>query len=212
MKTSEKTTEVMKAIFNVQQAVGLIKKEATGSTGSRTYKYATLDKVWEAATGQLKAEGLVVTQSPTTGDQSMGDFFQTTIYHVPSGEWVQNTMMMRVAKDDPQSIGSAITYYRRYMLVSMLGLIVQGDDTDATEHKLATAVQKARIIGAVKQIFPDLQTDTEIIKSIQNIVGKHPSYIREDEADGALEMVKAFTAKAFEDDINQDKSNDKDIK
>lgn len=133
----------------------------------------------------------------------MVDFFQTTIYHVESGEYIQETMMMRVAKDDPQGIGSAITYYRRYMLVSMLGLIVQGDDNDASDHKLATATQKARIVGAVKEIFPDLTGQAEIIQTIQNIVGKHPSYIREDEADDALELIKAFTAKEVTDASDQ---------
>lgn len=195
MTKSESIMKLMAAVQSVQQTVPALKRDATGSTGQRTYKYTTLDKVWEAASQAIKDAGLVVSQSPTTGDSSMGDFFQTTIYHVESGEYIRETMMMRVDKNDPQAIGSAITYYRRYMLVSMLGLIIQGDDNDAADHKLATAVQKARIIGAVKEIFPDVQGQAQIIETVKNIVGKHPSYIREDEADDALALVKAFTAK-----------------
>lgn len=196
MTHSETITEVMKAIHNVQQNVPPLKRESTGSTGQRQYKYTTLDKVWEAASAALKQEGLVVTQSPTAGSGSLvGDFFQTTIFHIESGEYITETMTMRTAKDDPQGIGSAITYYRRYMLVSMLGLIVQGDDNDASDHKLATAVQKAKIIGAVKQIFPDMTKQDEIISTIQNIIGKHPSYIREEEADDAVNLIKAFGSK-----------------
>lgn len=200
MKTSPTVKNIMSAIGSVQQTVPALKREATGSTGKRTYRYTTLDKVWEASQQALKDNNLVVSQSPTTGDSNMGDFFQTTIYHTPTEEFIQETMMMRVAKDDPQGIGSAITYYRRYMLVSMLGLIVQGDDNDASDHKLATATQKSRIVGAVKEIFPDVQGQAEIIQTIQNIVGKHPSYIREDEADDAVTLIKAFTAKQVEDD------------
>lgn len=201
MKTSESTKSVMEAIFNVQQSVPALKREATGSTGGRNYKYTPLDKVWEAAQAALKTNKLAVVQSPTSQGEggAYGDFFQTTIYHVESGEWVQETANMKSIKDDPQSYGSAITYFRRYMMVSMLGLITQ-DDNDAQEHQLATAQQKAKIIGAVKQIFPDITKQEEIISTIQNIIGKHPSYIREDEADDALNLIKAFTAKVADDE------------
>lgn len=198
MKTSESIGEVMKAIHNVQQSVPPLKRDSEGSTGQRTYKYTTLDKVWEAASGALKSEGLSVVQSPTTGENYVGNLFQTTIFHLESGEWIREIMNMQTSKDDPQGIGSAITYYRRYMLVSMLGLIVQGDDNDAADHKLATAQQKAKLIGAVKQIFPDIHSQTDIISTIQNIVGKHPSYIRESEAADALALIKAFTANTVE--------------
>lgn len=200
MKTSESVTSIMKAIGNVQQSVPPLKRESTGSTGKRTYRYTTLDKVWTAAQQALKDNNLVVTQSPTTGEASIGEFFRTTIFHTESGEFISETMQMVTVKNDPQAIGSAITYYRRYMLVSMLGLIVQGDDNDATEHRLATAVQKAKIIGAVKEIFPDVTGQVQIIETIQNIIGKHPSYIREDEADDALATIKAFTAKQVSDE------------
>ena len=187
----------MEAIFNVQHAVGIIKRESTGSTGNRNYKYTSLDKVWEAAQGALKDQKLAVTQAPTAGEHG-GNYFQTTIYHIESGQSVTQKMQMVIVKDDPQSIGSAITYYRRYMLLSMLGLITV-DDSDAVEHKLATAQQKAKLVGAVKEIFPDINTHREIIETIQNIVGKHPSYIREEEADDCLDLIKAFTAKAVKE-------------
>lgn len=199
MKTSETSQKVMKAIFNVQQTVPVLKRDATGSTGGRNYKYTPLDKVWEACSASLKAEGLAIMQSPTATSEngSYGDFFQTTIYHIESGEWVSETSNMKAIKDDPQAFGSAVTYYRRYMLVSMLGLITM-DDSDATEHKLATAQQKAQIVGAVKQIFPELNSQADIISTIQNIIGKHPSYIREDEAPDAIALIKAFTANSIE--------------
>lgn len=209
MKTSQSIKNLMVAIQKVQQAVPPLKREALGSTGNRSYKYTTLDKVWEAASQSLKSNDLVVTQSPTSGESNIGEFFETVIYHLPSEEWISQTMMMRTAKDDPQGVGSAITYYRRYMLVSMLGLIVQGDDTDAAEHKLATAQQKAKIIGAVKQIFPEVDKQADIISTIQNIVGKHPSYIREDEAEDALKLIMAFTAKEIgdQDEVEEPKKD-----
>jgi hypothetical protein len=197
MKSSETIKEVMTAIQNVQQSVPPLQRVAKGSTGGRNYGYTPIDYIWEKISAALQTNSLAITQAPTVGDGNTvaDELFKTTIYHVESGEWISETMRMRTIKDDPQSIGSAITYYRRYMLVSMLGLVVKGDDNDASEHKLASASQKAKIIGAVKQIFPDLESQQDIIATIQNIVGKHPSYIREDEADDALNLIKAFTAK-----------------
>lgn len=199
MTYSQEYKTIIKSIFNVQQAVPALEKSATGSTGGRNYGYTPLDKVWEKVQAALKTEGLVVISSPTTGNNFVGKLFQTTIFHIESGEWISDTMDMTTAKDDPQGIGSAITYFRRYMIVSMLGLITR-DDNDASEHKLATANQKAKIIGAVKQIFPDVTSQADIISTIQNILGKHPSYIREDEAEDALALIKAFTAKAIKED------------
>lgn len=192
MIRSESANNVMEAIFNVQHSVQPIDKTAVGSTGQRDYGYTPLDGVWVAIEQAMKTEKLAVVASPTTGNNYVGRLFQTTIFHIESGEWIQDTMDMTVVKDAPQDIGSAITYYRRYMLISMLGLQVKGSDSDASEHKLATAQQKAKLIGAVKQVFPEVEDKVQIIETIKNIVGKHPSYIREDEADDALTLIKAF--------------------
>lgn len=180
----------MEAVGNVQQSVPVIKKESTGSTGSRGYKYATLKQTWQAAQAAIKQNDLVVSQSPTAGEHG-GMYFETTIFHTKSGEWINNVMTMTITKDDPQSIGAAITYYRRYTLTSMLGLIADDDD-DATEHKLATSQQKGKIVGAIRQYFPEAKTPSDINKVLNDIVGKHPSYIREDEADRIVGLVASY--------------------
>ena len=51
---------------------------------------------------------------------------------------------------------------------------------------------------AYAEVFPEAliyDEPKEIIKTVQNIVGKHPSYIREDEAEGAITMISAFLGK-----------------
>jgi hypothetical protein len=194
MKTSQSITEIMKAIKNVQQGAQPVQKTTTGQVGTRAYKYANMVDTWETIRDLMDKNGLVVVQSPTTGEQSIGQFFQTTIFHTESGEFITELMMMSLQRDDPQGIGAAITYYRRYMLTSMLGLIPD-DDNDAREHRLATAEQKARMVGAVKQIYPELEKAGDIITTIDNIIGKHPSRIREDEAEAAITLIKAFTSK-----------------
>lgn len=191
MKTSEDIKQVMGAIQAVQQNAGAIQKTTKGQVGSREYRYANLNDTWDTIKDLMAANKLVVTQSPTTGAGQMGEFFSTTIYHIESGEYISETMQMVLSRNDPQAIGAAITYYRRYMLTSMLGLIPD-DDNDAREQRLATVQQKAQIVGAIKRIYPELKKPNEIVEAIQGIIGKAPGNIREDEAKGALDMINAF--------------------
>lgn len=195
MVTSESVDKIMPSIHKVQQAAGVIQRNASGQVGQRSYKYANLNDTWDSIKGLLNDNGLTIIQSPTSGTNITGHFFQTTIYH-DSGQWIQETMQMSLQRDDPQSIGAAITYYRRYMTTSMLGLIPD-DDNDAREQRLATAEQKAKIIGAVKQLYPELTKPEDIISTIQNIVGKYPGNIRENEAEDAVNTIKAFSARPF---------------
>jgi hypothetical protein len=200
MKTSESIEKIIPAIHAVQQQAGTIAKTTAGQVGTRSYKYANLNDTWEAVKGLLAQNKLTVIQSPTSGPQTIGQFFETTIYH-ESGEWIQETMQMTLQRDDPQAIGAAITYYRRYMLTSMLGLIPD-DDNDARDHRLATAQQKVRIIGAAKQVYPELAVAKPevIVATIQNMTGKYPGNIREDEAEDMINLIKSFTARELAED------------
>src|SRR5579885_1806930 len=155
MTSSESIKNIMKAIPNVQQNADPVKRESTGQVGQRQYAYANLVSTWETVKDLLKDNHLVVVQSPVTSQNNVGGFFETTIYHTESGEWLSEVMQMVLTRDDPQAIGAAVTYYRRYMLTAMLGLIPD-DDNDAHDQRLATQQQKAQMIGAVKQIYPEL--------------------------------------------------------
>lgn len=190
MKTSPEVKNIMLAIKNVQQNAGTVTKNAKGQVGSREYAYTNLTGTWDVIRDLLNTNDLVVISSPSTGDSNMGQFFQTTIHHTKSGEWISEQMMMVLQREDPQAIGAAITYYRRYQLTSMLGLIPD-DDNDAKAHRLATAEQKARLVGAMKAIEPDLKS-ADLVQAIMNITGKHPSNIREDEAEKMVDLIKAF--------------------
>lgn len=201
MRTSESIREIMSAIKEVQQHAGTIQKTSEGQVGTRKYKYANLNDTWDAVKPLLDSNDLVVIQSPTANMGNMvGQYFMTRIYHTKSDEWIEEQMQMVMTRDDPQAMGSSITYYRRYMITSMLGLIPD-DDNDAKDSRLATSVQKQRMVGAVKQLFPDVSKPEDIIKTIQNIVGKHPSNIREDEAEQAINLIRAFTNRSGDEEF-----------
>lgn len=195
MKMEKNIGELMKAIQNVQQKATAIKKNSSGQVGSRTYKYANLNDTWESIKSLLKDNNLVVFSAPVSSTDTLnaGNYFKTTIYHTESDQYITEYMPMTLTKNDPQGVGAAITYYRRYMIQTMLG-IIPDDDNDAREQRLATADQKLKIVGAVRLTFGDELRPEQINDTIENIIGKHPSFIHEDEADNVISLIKAYKA------------------
>ncbi len=112
--------EIATALFKFQQEVGKVTKDATNPFFHN--KYATLSSVLEAVKKPLEKANLVVVQSPSIST------LYTKIIHTESGEFVDGHYSLLPVKNDPQSMGSAITYARRYALVSMLCLDVDDDD------------------------------------------------------------------------------------
>jgi len=90
--------------------------------------YATLFSVWQACRDPLTKNGLSVIQ--TTGNGGDKITVYTTLAH-SSGQWVRGALSIRPGKTDPQTLGSCITYLRRYALASMVGLSPLDDDAEA---------------------------------------------------------------------------------
>jgi hypothetical protein len=49
-----------------------------------------------------------------------------------SGEWLESEFVLPIVKKDPQASGSAITYARRYALVSVAGIPTADDDAESS--------------------------------------------------------------------------------
>lgn len=91
------------------------------------HKYADLSGYLEAALPILSKHGLAVVQRPLRGD-SDEVLVETVLAHT-SGEWIAGQCSMIPAKPrDPHSVGSAITYARRYGLAAMIGMTAEDDD------------------------------------------------------------------------------------
>lgn len=94
-------------------------------------KYADLSECWESCRGPLSKNGLAVIQTTEIKDgDAIGVVVNTTLAH-SSGEWIRGTLFMPLAKKDPQAVGSAITYGRRYGLSAMVGIVADDDDGEA---------------------------------------------------------------------------------
>lgn len=112
--------ELAKALSKFHASVGKIAKTANNPFFKS--KYAPLPEILEAIAEPLLQSNLVFSQIPD------GDCLCTILMHTESGEWISGCYSMHPVKNDPQSIGSAITYARRYALGAILGLNIDKDD------------------------------------------------------------------------------------
>ena len=135
---SESVKGIATALANFQGKMAAVKKDSINPFYKS--KYASLDTIWETIRKPLSENGLSVAQAmDVDNDKSV---LETTLYHT-SGEWISGTQLVNPVKDDPQSLGSAISYARRYSLSAILG-IVSDDDDDANTATKPGVKQEAK--------------------------------------------------------------------
>lgn len=88
-------------------------------------RYADLASVRDAVVPVLAQHGLAVVQMPCV--LGVAPALASTLVH-KSGEWMRSVMLLNAVKSDPQGMGSAITYARRYALQSIAGVAAEDDD------------------------------------------------------------------------------------
>jgi len=94
--------------------------------------YADLHSVIACAREPLAKNGLSVAQTTQIQDGVLS--LCTTLMH-KSGQWIKSVMPIELAKRDPQSIGSAITYFRRYSYAAIVGIAQMDDDGESAMNR-----------------------------------------------------------------------------
>lgn len=119
-----------KSIFAALAAAQMEMGKAVKDTKNDHFrsKYADLASVMDACMGALNKHGICVMQP--TGEDESGRYVKTILAHT-SGETVECRVPLIVAKNDMQGYGSAVTYARRYGLMSMAGIAPEDDDGNA---------------------------------------------------------------------------------
>ncbi len=127
---------VLKALDAAQKEFPAIVKNKTGSTGGRSYKYADLEDVVSGITPTLRKHGLMFVQggSHVSNQAEHKQILTTTIYHVETGEGISSEIILP-SVSDPQDLGIAITYVRRYALCAILGIVTEEDTDGAVKPK-----------------------------------------------------------------------------
>jgi len=123
MEQSQEINELTKALSVVQGNLKSARKDAENPFFHS--RYADLSTVWEVCRKPLSENGLAVIQVNDVWGESI--VLETMLTHT-SGQWVRGRLLISPAKVDPQGIGSAMTYARRYALSALLGIVADEDD------------------------------------------------------------------------------------
>lgn len=142
VRRSPSFAELAKAMNKVQAEIEDPSKSKTADAGRRgTYRYADLPGVLDVVRPEMAKNGLAVVQCPCEYDDAPA--LLTLLLHT-SGEWLETTIKLRPVQFDPQAVGSALTYARRYALLSMFGIAAEDDDGHAASHPHRQQAQPAR--------------------------------------------------------------------
>jgi hypothetical protein len=106
----------------------LLEKDGTANRNT----YPTLANVLMSITGVLLNHNLVVMQETTSNEFGVG--VSTSLLHSSGASIDFAPLTMQPADLKPQTVGSTITYARRYALVSALGLVGGDDDGVAGQY------------------------------------------------------------------------------
>lgn len=103
----------------------------------KNYSYADLQQVLEEVKPLLTECGLLLVQAVVDGGKSLSTTINLT--YTPDGKESLGMNFPLIHDQTMQSLGAAVTYARRYSLITLLGLAAEDDDGDkattATTHK-----------------------------------------------------------------------------
>ena len=134
-------SEIYKKLYKVQKEIGKISKDK--KNGFYNSQYFDINKLIEQVTPVLDKHKLLLLQPIRDGKQC------SVIIDLDGG-FVESSLELPTNLD-AQKIGSAITYYRRYTLVSLLGLQAEDDDGNGAMPKKSASSNKTEMFD--KEIF-----------------------------------------------------------
>jgi hypothetical protein len=127
MLFSPTSTKIVPSLLKAKTNMGAALKDSSNPFFKS--KYADLNSVKAACEPALSEQGIGVFQ-PTI--QKEGKNYVHTLLLHESGEWfASDTEIVCSKQNDPQALGSAITYARRYGLQSLVGLGAEDDDGES---------------------------------------------------------------------------------
>lgn len=163
MRKSETIIELSKAFAKMQMELEQPLKNADNPFFKS--KYVPLENVVDSITRAANKHGLSFTQFPSS-DENGNVTVGTMVMH-ESGEWIEyDPICMKPVKNDPQAVGSAITYAKRYALSAIFGITSDNDDdgneatqpgkvTPKTSPKKQTPVTNNKIPKEVVKAYKD---------------------------------------------------------
>ena len=135
VRRSETIAKLATALAKAQGELRNVTRDQTAKVETRTggtyqYTYTELSTVIDSVRAVMASNGLAYFQAPGADGQ---DVTVTTILAHQTGEYLESSLTLRAKDALPQSVGSAITYARRYALLAAVGLAPEDDDGQAAQ-------------------------------------------------------------------------------
>jgi hypothetical protein len=132
MMHSETIGNISAALAAAQAFMPAVPKDSTNPHFKS--KFASLDGIVERTKPVLAKHDLAIVQG--TSESAPGTVCVTTMLVHKSGEYLLTSVTVPLVKNDPQGVGSAITYGRRYGFAAILSLAAdEDDDGNSSSHK-----------------------------------------------------------------------------
>lgn len=166
-------------LLKAKKRIGAITKDSKNPFFKNNY--FDINKLISEIEPVLLEEGLLLLQP-------IRDGYVISEIHDPETKEQVNSSMMLPEISDPQKLGSAITYFRRYTLQSLLGL--QAEDEDG--NSVSKSVNKPKPLATPKDIENITKAMMKEGADKQKILGQaknHPKYRLSEEQVSELELV-----------------------
>lgn len=191
-RLSPKFGKLVGALLNVQRAAGHVSKDSNAEIEGRGYRYSTLAAVLDVVKPLLCDNNVLVLQPTRVEDAKVT---VTTLLMVED-EFIESSLTLAAAQATPQSVGSAITYARRYGLLSLLCLATEDDDGLAGSFPLPKATAAAASTPAKATAKPKAEPKAAVAVKPEAKVEPKVEAVKTDAAPVAAPEVKAEVAAA----------------
>jgi hypothetical protein len=141
-------------------------------------RYADLDAIIQSTRKALTKHGLAFTQQLRSTDEGAMSLHSRLMH--ASGQWIESRVRIIPIKNDPQTFGSLMTYYRRYTAGALLGVTIDSDMDDDDGEKTMTDVRHIAAKGTslnTKYNPKENSIDTitkEQIEQLEYELGEYP--------------------------------------
>ena len=179
---------VLSALF---KAKGDLKTSITPKGKNPYFKndYITLDDLLKKVDPVCQKYGLGILQFPT------GVGLVTLLYHEKSGEYISSYYELLLDNQNPQGVGSALTYAKRQTVQAIFGLSAgkeEDDDGHEASHEEEKPVQGKLTSSSAFQISKVALQEINSLEDLERWKKVQPETVRDNEK--VRELVKAKTA------------------
>lgn len=161
---------LLDALLAFQQDLPRLQKDAI-NPAFKGAKYVTLEKLTEQTVPVLNEHGLLWITMPAVTEY--GPALDYRLIHVATNQEICGSMPLLLKTTDPQAQGSALTYARRYSMMTVLGLVANEDDDGqrATVGPQKSAPSRVLSTDELSRVLAELKAKNKDLELVLGAFG-----------------------------------------